>query len=65
MTAERDSSKPIAAYLELRKLAIIAMFSDDVLMDRLVLKGGNALDIVLGIGGRTSGDITSRTSDSV
>jgi predicted nucleotidyltransferase component of viral defense system len=44
-------------FLELRKLAIIAMFSDDVLMDRLVLKGGNALDIVLQITGRTSTDL--------
>ncbi len=40
-----------------RRLVIIAMFSDDVLMEKLVLKGGNALDIVHRLGGRTSLDI--------
>ena len=33
------------------------MFSDDKLMDKLVLKGGNALDIVHKLGTRTSFDI--------
>jgi hypothetical protein len=28
-----------------RTLALVAMFSDDQLMTRLVLKGGNALDL--------------------
>lgn len=42
---------------EIRRLAIIALFSDDQLMEDLVLKGGNALDIVYGIGSRTSLDI--------
>lgn len=32
----------------IKTLAIVAMFSDDDLMERLVLKGGNALDIVYG-----------------
>lgn len=57
VTARRESATPNPAYLEIRKLAIIAMFSDDVLMDRVVLKGGNAMNIVLGIGGRTSRDL--------
>lgn len=63
MTARDDPSKPTAAYLELRKVAIIAMFSDDLLMERLVLKGGNAMDIVLGIGGRASGDLDFSIED--
>jgi predicted nucleotidyltransferase component of viral defense system len=42
---------------KIRRLVITAMFSDDVLMDRLVLKGGNALDIVHKLGTRTSLDI--------
>jgi predicted nucleotidyltransferase component of viral defense system len=42
---------------EIKKLAIIAMFSDDDLMERLVLKGGNALDIVYGIESRASMDL--------
>ena len=41
----------------LRREVIIAIASDDFLWERLVLKGGNALDIVLGIGGRTSVDV--------
>ena len=43
--------------IDIRRIAIIAMFSDDVLMERLVLKGGNALDLVLGLSGRGSLDI--------
>jgi len=41
----------------IKKLVIIAMFSDDDLMDRLVLKGGNLLDIVYGISTRASVDV--------
>lgn len=41
----------------IRRLVIIAMFSDDLLMEKFVLKGGNALSLVYGIGGRTSIDI--------
>jgi len=41
----------------IRKLAIIAMFSDDDLMDRLVLKGGNALDIIYRLNFRSSIDL--------
>src|ERR1700690_1829338 len=40
-----------------KKTAIIAMFSDDVLMDRLVLKGGNLLDIIYAISSRSSVDV--------
>lgn len=42
---------------EIRRTAIIAMFSDDELMEHLVLKGGNALDIVHGLSARGSLDI--------
>ena len=41
----------------IRRLIIIAVCSDDYLLDRLVLKGGNALSLVYGIGNRTSVDI--------
>lgn len=45
-------------YLEkIKKLVITAMFSDDELMEKLVLKGGNALDIVHKIAHRASVDI--------
>lgn len=42
---------------DVRRLAIIAMFSDDNLMDRLALKGGNALTFVYRIGARASLDV--------
>ncbi len=42
---------------EIRRHAIVAMFSDDVLMERLVLKGGNAISIVLGLSPRVSLDL--------
>jgi hypothetical protein len=41
----------------IRRIAITAMFSDDYLLDRVVLKGGNALNLVYGIGTRTSLDL--------
>ncbi|MGH7784756.1 MAG: nucleotidyl transferase AbiEii/AbiGii toxin family protein, partial [Candidatus Binatia bacterium] len=41
----------------IKRLAIRAMFSDDVLMRYLVLKGGNALDLVYQISTRASVDI--------
>jgi hypothetical protein len=40
-----------------RVVAITAIASDDVLMETLVLKGGNALEIVHRIGGRASLDL--------
>jgi hypothetical protein len=43
--------------IDIRRTAIVAMFSDDVLMEQLVLKGGNALDLVHGVTGRGSLDI--------
>lgn len=42
---------------KIRKLVIIALFSDDELMNRFVLKGGNALNIVYDISNRASIDI--------
>ncbi len=33
-------------FTEIRRIAITALFSDDMLLDRLVLKGGNALSLV-------------------
>ena len=44
-------------YAEIRRTAITALFSDDVLTECLVLKGGNALDLVYGITSRTSLDL--------
>lgn len=41
----------------IRRLAILAMFSDDTLLERLVLKGGNLLDLVYGGSARASVDV--------
>jgi predicted nucleotidyltransferase component of viral defense system len=41
----------------IRKTVIAALFSDDVLKKRFVLKGGNALDIGHGLGKRASFDV--------
>jgi len=42
---------------QIKRTAVIALFSDDDLMDSLVLKGGNALDIVYDIAQRSSLDL--------
>ncbi|HEY4354606.1 MAG TPA: nucleotidyl transferase AbiEii/AbiGii toxin family protein [Acidobacteriaceae bacterium] len=44
-------------YREVRRIAITAIFSDDVLFERVVLKGGNAITLALGLGKRTSLDL--------
>jgi predicted nucleotidyltransferase component of viral defense system len=42
---------------EIRRIVITALFSDDELMGRFVLKGGNALDLIYHVGTRSSLDI--------
>lgn len=42
---------------EVRRLTITALFSDDSLVDRIVLKGGNALSLVYGFSSRSSLDL--------
>lgn len=42
---------------EIRRLIIVAVCSDDFLLDTLVLKGGNALNLIHGVGKRSSIDI--------
>jgi hypothetical protein len=44
-------------FAQIRRFAITAMFSDDLLFQKLVLKGGNALNLVHGLGNRTSLDV--------
>lgn len=41
----------------IKKLAVVAMFSDDELLDQLVLKGGNAMDLVHKVNSRASVDL--------
>lgn len=41
----------------IRRVVIIAMFSDDELLRQLTLRGGNALNLVYGLGSRASVDV--------
>ncbi len=62
----KRTEKPAADLDFLEKIktrVVISMFSDDVLMDRLVLKGGNALDLVLRISSRASVDVDLSMKD--
>ena len=56
-TSEFEKSERI------KRLVVIGIFSDDYLMERLVLKGGNALNLVLLIGTRASVDIDLSMED--
>ena len=42
---------------QIKKLAVMAMFSDDDLMDQLVLKGGNAMALIHKLTSRESVDL--------
>ena len=42
---------------QLRRVIITAIFSDDELLETLVLKGGSALSLIHGIGTRSSLDL--------
>jgi hypothetical protein len=48
---------------EIKEIAIIAVFSDDRLMDELVLKGGNAIDVAYGASWRASVDLDFSMGD--
>ena len=42
---------------EIKKITLKAMYSDDELMEMLVLKGGNAIDLIYGVSSRSSLDL--------
>ena len=48
---------------EIRSTVIKAMFSDEILMEKLVLKGGNAIDIGYNLGARASVDVDFSMTD--
>src|SRR5437016_1706387 len=55
---EKPAASSEAMVLErIKKLAVAAMFSDDELYDELVLKGGNAMDLILRLSSRASVDL--------
>ncbi|MDY6787161.1 MAG: nucleotidyl transferase AbiEii/AbiGii toxin family protein, partial [candidate division WOR-3 bacterium] len=47
----------------IRRKIIVALFSDDYLMDKLVLKGGSAIDLVYKIDQRSSIDLDFSMED--
>lgn len=49
----------------IKKTAVVAMFADDELMDLLVLKGGNAMDLVHQANARASIDLDFSTADDL
>jgi len=44
-------------FADIRSLVIVALFAEDQLLDQLVLKGGNAINLIYGYGSRSSLDI--------
>lgn len=44
-------------FSDIRRITITALFSDDELTERLVLKGGNALNLIYGLSSRSSVDL--------
>ena len=44
-------------FSDIRRTVIVALFSDDLLTEMLVLKGGNAINLVYGFGSRSSIDV--------
>jgi predicted nucleotidyltransferase component of viral defense system len=53
----RTDTVAMDSYERIKRTAIAALFSDDELMDRLVLKGGNAIDLAYEIRARASLDL--------
>jgi predicted nucleotidyltransferase component of viral defense system len=50
---------------QIKKTATVAMFSDDELMEHLVLKGGNAMDLVYRVSSRGSVDLDFSIQDDL
>jgi hypothetical protein len=50
---------------EIKRRVIVAMFSDDELMNMLVLKGGNALDVIYRVISRSSFDFDFSIADEI
>ena len=57
MAKEKSKSETLQFLEQIRRLAITGLFSDSLLLERLVLKGGNLLDLVYRVSSRSSMDI--------
>ena len=59
MAKSKDEKKndDLAVLERVKRLAVMAMFSDDELLDELVLKGGNAMALIHKLTSRESVDL--------
>lgn len=48
-----------------KKLTLVAMVADDDLLELLVLKGGNAMDLIYGVSSRSSTDLDFSTAQDI
>ncbi len=55
--ASSKKINPVETIQFARRLTVIALFADDMLMNTFVLKGGNAINLVYGLSDRSSIDI--------
>lgn len=64
VTKRKLSGTSVPSELDrVKRLVVVAMFSDDELLEHLVLKGGNALDLVHRISTRASVDVDFSMAD--
>ena len=63
MAKQKPQNETLLFLEKIKRLAIAGLFSDSVLLDKLVLKGGNLLDLVYGVSSRSSVDIDLSVSD--
>jgi len=63
MARQKPQNETLLFLEKIKRLAIAGLFSDSVLLDKLVLKGGNLLDLVYGVSSRSSVDIDLSVSD--
>lgn len=63
MNSSHSESRELLS--EIKRLAIVAIVSDDKLLDSFVLKGGNALDLIYNISPRSSLDLDFSISGEI
>jgi predicted nucleotidyltransferase component of viral defense system len=59
------SALPDDELTRVKKLTLVAMVADDELLELLVLKGGNAMDLIHGVSGRSSIDLDFSTATDI
>ncbi len=60
-----STALPDEELTRIKKLTVIAVVSDDELLDQLVLKGGNAIDLIYGLSERSSVDLDFSTASDI